>query len=71
MAEEITAPVPGKIVRLDIEAGSAIEEGTEILVIETMKMETPVYAPCDGTIKTLKVKAGDELDEGDLIATVE
>ncbi|WP_022666701.1 acetyl-CoA carboxylase biotin carboxyl carrier protein subunit [Desulfospira joergensenii] len=71
MSEEITAPVPGKIVRLDIEAGTTLEEGDEILVIETMKMETPVYAPCSGKVKALNAKAGDEVDEGDLIATVE
>ncbi len=48
MASEITAPLPGKIVRMDIEVGTSIEEDMEILAIEAMKMETVVYAPATG-----------------------
>ncbi|MFU8769087.1 MAG: biotin/lipoyl-containing protein [Desulfotignum sp.] len=70
MTTEITAPLPGKIVRMDIEVGTAIEEDMEIMAIEAMKMETLVYAPCDGKIEKLLKKVGDEVEEGDLIATV-
>ncbi|HSL61528.1 MAG TPA: acetyl-CoA carboxylase biotin carboxyl carrier protein subunit [Desulfotignum sp.] len=70
MTTEITAPLPGKIVRLDIQVGTAIEEDMEIMAIEAMKMETLVYAPCDGKIEKLLKKVGDEVEEGDLIATV-
>jgi len=70
MATEITAPLPGKIVRLDFEVGTSIEEDMEIMAIEAMKMETIVYAPCDGTIEKLVKKVGDEVEEGDVIATV-
>lgn len=70
MANEITAPLPGKIVRMDIEVGSSIEEDMEIIAIEAMKMETVVYAPCGGTIEKLLKKVGDEVEEGDVIATV-
>ncbi len=71
MAEEILAPLAGKIIKLSIEPGTTVEEDDEILVIEAMKMETPVYAPCDGTIKSINVKPGDEVDEDDLIATMD
>jgi len=71
MAEEILAPLAGKIVKLHIEPGTSVEEDDEILIIEAMKMETPIFAPCDGTIKTLSVKEGDEVDEDDLIAVIE
>ncbi|MCF8087642.1 MAG: acetyl-CoA carboxylase biotin carboxyl carrier protein subunit [Desulfotignum sp.] len=70
MASEITAPLPGKIVRMDIEVGSSVEEDMEILAIEAMKMENIIYAPCDGTIEKLLKKVGDEVEEGDVIATV-
>ncbi|MEX1297873.1 MAG: acetyl-CoA carboxylase biotin carboxyl carrier protein subunit [Desulfotignum sp.] len=70
MSNEITAPLPGKIVRLDIETGTSIEEDMEILAIEAMKMETIVYAPCDGKIEKMLKKVGDEVEEGDVIATV-
>ncbi|MDT8379143.1 MAG: acetyl-CoA carboxylase biotin carboxyl carrier protein subunit [Desulfotignum sp.] len=70
MSSEITAPLPGKIVRMDIEVGTSIEEDTEILAIEAMKMETVIYAPCDGKIEKIVKKVGDEVEEGDVIATV-
>lgn len=70
MASEITAPLPGKIVRMDIEVGSSVEEDMEILAIEAMKMENVVYAPCDGTIEKILKKVGDEVEDGDVIATI-
>lgn len=70
MASEITAPLPGKIVRMDIEIGSSIEEDMEILAIEAMKMENIVYAPCDGTIEKILKKVGDEVEDGEVIATI-
>jgi biotin carboxyl carrier protein len=70
MASEITAPLPGKIVRMDIEVGSSVEEDMEILAIEAMKMENIIYAPCDGTIEKILKKVGDEVEEGEVIATV-
>lgn len=71
MSETIEAPLAGKIIRLDIEVGATVEEDDEILVIEAMKMETPIYAPCDGTVKAILVKEGDEVEEDDVIAEIE
>ncbi len=71
MSEEILAPLAGKIITLNIKEGSMVEEDDEVLVLEAMKMETPIYAPCDGKIISIKVKEGDEVDEDDLIAEIE
>jgi biotin carboxyl carrier protein len=71
MSEEILAPLAGKIVKLHIGVGTKVEEDDEALVIEAMKMETPVFVPCDGTVKELKVKEGDEVEEDDVLAIVE
>lgn len=71
MSEEILAPLAGKIVKLDIEVGAKVEEDDEALVIEAMKMETPVYVPCDGTVKEIKVKQGAEVEEDDVLAIIE
>ncbi len=71
MAEDILAPLAGKIIKINIEPGSKVEEDDEVLIIEAMKMETPVFAPCDGTVKELKVKEGDSVEEDDLIAVME
>ncbi|MCB2169274.1 MAG: acetyl-CoA carboxylase biotin carboxyl carrier protein subunit [Deltaproteobacteria bacterium] len=71
MSEEILAPLAGKIIQMDLEVGKTVEEDEEILVIEAMKMETPVFAPCSGTIKDIKVKKGDDVEEDDLLAIIE
>jgi biotin carboxyl carrier protein len=71
MAEEILAPLAGKIIQLDLEVGKVVEEDEEVLVIEAMKMETPVFAPCGGTIKAVKVKIGDEVEEDDVLAIID
>ncbi len=68
MATDILAPLTGKIVRINIEPGASVVEDLEILVIEAMKMETPIYAPCDGTIDTIIKKEGDDVEEDDVIA---
>jgi biotin carboxyl carrier protein len=71
MSEEILAPLAGKIIQMDLAIGKAVEEDEEIMVIEAMKMETPVFAPCSGTIKKIKVKEGDDVEEDDLLAIIE
>ena len=71
MTEEILAPLAGKIIQMELEVGQTVEEDEEILVIEAMKMETPVFAPCSGTIKEIKVSEGDEVDEDDLLAIID
>jgi biotin carboxyl carrier protein len=71
MSEEILAPLAGKIIQMDLEVGKTVEEDEEILVIEAMKMETPVFAPCSGTIREIKVKKGDDVEEDDLLAIIE
>lgn len=71
MAEEIIAPLSGKIQSIFIEPGKKVEEDDDALVIEAMKMETNIYIPCDGIIKELRVGVGDEVEEDDVIATIE
>jgi len=71
MDVEILAPLAGKVIQLNIEAGGKVKEDDEALVIEAMKMETPVFAPCDGTVKEISVKAGDMVEEDDLLAVIE
>jgi len=71
MAQELLAPLAGKIVKMDINVGDKVEEDQDAMVIEAMKMETPVYVPCDGTVKEIKVKPGDEVEEDDLLAIID
>ena len=71
MAEEVRAPLAGKVLSLAVEVGSKVEEDDEVLVIEALKMETKVYAPSDGTVKEITVKEGDQVEEDDLLVVME
>ena len=71
MSEEILAPLAGKIIEIQIKPGDAVEEDDDALVIEAMKMETPVYIPCDGTVKEIKVSVGDKVEEDDVLAVID
>jgi biotin carboxyl carrier protein len=70
MPEDITAPLAGKVIKVNIAPGAAVAEDDEILVIEAMKMETLVYAPCAGVVADVRVKSGDDVQEDDVLATI-
>ena len=71
MSEELLAPLAGKIIQIDVKVGDKVEEDDDALVIEAMKMETPVYIPCDGTVVKINVKEGSEVEEDDVLLVVE
>ena len=71
MAEEIKAPLAGKVISILAKEGDTVEEDDEILVLEAMKMETSVYAPADGKIREIKVKTGDNVEEDDVLMIME
>jgi acetyl-CoA carboxylase biotin carboxyl carrier protein len=71
MTQEITAPLDGKVFQLRIKAGDKVEEDEELLVIEAMKMETPVFAPCDGVVAEVRIKDGDEVTENNVLAIID
>lgn len=61
----------GKIIEMNLTVGQSVEEDEEILIIEAMKMETPVFAPCSGTIKEIRVKEGDDVEEDQILAVID
>ena len=71
MAQNMLAPLAGKIISLNIQVGDAVEEDDEVMVIEAMKMETAVFAPCSGTVKEIRVKQGDMVEEDDVLAVID
>jgi len=71
MTHEIVAPLDGKVFQLRIKTGDKVEEDEEILVIEAMKMETPIFVPCDGTVKEIRVKEGDLVAENDVLVIID
>jgi biotin carboxyl carrier protein len=67
----ITAPMPGRIVRILIAAGDFVAAGQGIVVIEAMKMQNELKAPRDGRVTTIAVKEDDRVNAGAILATIE
>jgi biotin carboxyl carrier protein len=61
----IKAPIPGRVVRLWVAVGDAVEAGQRLLAIEAMKMENEVRAPHAGTVEQVLVAAGGSVELGD------
>jgi len=62
--DRLVAPMSGKVIQVLLDAGSDVEAGTPILVLEAMKMEHTIAAPADGTVSEIHFQAGDQVDEG-------
>ena len=60
----LTAPMPGKIVQLMVEAGVSVEKGAPLLIMEAMKMEHTISAPANGKVEALNYAVGDQVAEG-------
>ncbi len=71
MSEEILAPLAGKVIQINLEVGATVEEDEEILVIEAMKMETPIFAPLGGQVKEIRVGEGDEVEEDQVLVVID
>ena len=65
----VKSPLPGAVLRLSVKDGDRVSEGQEIMVLEAMKMETPVSATASGTVHVL-VKQGDQVQTGDALAEI-
>jgi acetyl-CoA carboxylase biotin carboxyl carrier protein len=68
--EELLAPMAGKIMNILVKVGDAISEDDELLKLDAMKMENPIYAPVSGVIKDIRVKENDEVEADDLIMII-
>jgi len=65
----LTAPMPGKIIAVNVKPGAAVTRGEALLVLEAMKMEHTIAAPADGLVTEIHFKPGEQVDEGtELIA---
>ena len=67
----LTAPMPGKIIALNVDAGASVKRGDVLLVMEAMKMEHSILAPADGTVTELFFAVGDQVPEGAELAAME
>jgi 3-methylcrotonyl-CoA carboxylase alpha subunit len=67
----ILSPMPGRIIAVDVIAGTTVTKGQKLVTLEAMKMEHSLVAPFDGTVAELNVAMGDQVTEGKLMARLD
>ena len=67
----VAAPMPGKVVRVLVERGQAVEAGAGVVVVEAMKMQNELKSPKDGRVAELRARAGATVNAGEVLAVVE
>lgn len=67
---KIEAGAAGKVFKIESSVGASVKRGDTILILEVMKMETPVVAGEDGTVASINVNVGDMVEAGALLATL-
>ena len=68
--EQVTAPMPGTILKVNVTQGAAVKKGDILVVLEAMKMENEILAPKDGTVAQIAVSKGATVDTGALLAVI-
>ena len=69
-AVKVNAPMPGKILKVNVNAGAAVKKGDVLLVLEAMKMENEICAPQDGTVATVECAAVDSVESGKVLVSM-
>ncbi len=67
----VRAPMPGRIVRVNVSTGDSVSRGQAVVVLESMKMENTIAAPRDGVISQVNVAADDSVQHGQSLVELE
>lgn len=67
----LEAPMPGRVIKLSVEAGQEVEKGQEVLVVEAMKMENALRAPGAGRVSAIHAAVGDMVAPGRVLVEIE
>ena len=70
-AAQVTALMPGRVVRIFVEVGAEVKQGDGLLILEAMKMENEVTAPRSGKVAVLHVKPGQTVESGAPLVEIE
>ena len=71
MAKDIKAHITGTVWKIEVKVGDKVDEGTTVVILESMKMEIPVESEDDGTVKEIRCEEGQAVSEGDVLVVLE
>ena len=68
---DIKAEWPGVVSEIKVNVGDTVTADQEIIILESMKMLTPILSPVDGTVSEIAVEQGQYVDEGTTLAKLD
>ncbi len=67
----IVAPMPGLVLKVEVEVGQAVKAGQGVVIVEAMKMENELKAPADGVVARVEVQPGQTVEKGATLVVLE
>lgn len=71
MTVEVTAPMSGKIIGLLCKVGDQVQLEDELMILEALKMENPIYAPADGRISEIRTSLGATVESNQVLLLID
>ena len=69
--EQVTSPMPGTILAINVAAGDTVKRGQVLMVLEAMKMENEIMCPCNGKIASVNTSKGVSVESGTLLCVIQ
>ena len=69
--EQVTAPMPGTILSINVAAGDTVKRGQVLMILEAMKMENEIMCPCDGKVASVNTSKGAAVGSGTLLCVIQ
>ena len=69
--EQVTSPMPGTILSVNVAAGDTVKRGQVLMILEAMKMENEIMCPCDGKIVSVNTSKGATVESGTLLCVIQ
>ena len=69
--EQVTSPMPGTILSVNVDAGDAVKRGQVLMILEAMKMENEIMCPCDGKVVSVNTSKGSSVESGTLLCVIQ
>ncbi|MCF2663251.1 acetyl-CoA carboxylase biotin carboxyl carrier protein subunit [Oscillibacter valericigenes] len=69
--EQVTSPMPGTILSINVAAGDTVKRGQVLMILEAMKMENEIMCPCDGKVTSVNTSKGSSVESGTLLCVIQ